>query len=69
MHRMRCVDWRQLDQWSRLVVPRDRFLSVRTEALFGPLRVASLPQMAPWLAYVAARYPWVFEGADPIGKR
>jgi len=51
------------------VVPRDRFLSVRTEALFGPLRVASLPQMAPWLAYVAARYPWVFEGADPIGKR
>jgi len=49
------------------VVPADRFLSVSTEALFGPLREAPLPQMGHWLAYVAARYPWVFEGSDPIG--
>ena len=55
------------DVWPRLVVPRDRFLSVSTEALIGPLRAAPLPQMVDWLAYVAARYPWAFEGSDPIG--
>jgi hypothetical protein len=49
--------------WKRLVRPRDRFVSVDTEQLFGRLSVDQLPEMQAWLEYVFERYPWVRAGS------
>jgi hypothetical protein len=45
--------------WKKLVRPRDRFISVSTEQLFGNLSVDQLPEMQAWLDYVSTRYAWV----------
>jgi hypothetical protein len=45
--------------WQRLVRPSNRFVSVRTEELFGHLSADDLPGMAEWLDYLHARYPWI----------
>lgn len=45
--------------WNRLVRPYDRFVSMSTEGLFGGLSAQDIPEMAEWLDYVHARYPWV----------
>jgi hypothetical protein len=42
--------------WKKLVRPRDRFISVSTEQLFGNLSVDQLPEMKAWLDYVRTRY-------------
>ncbi|RPJ87629.1 MAG: hypothetical protein EHM18_00140 [Acidobacteria bacterium] len=47
------------DVWKRLVGGCGRFMSVSTEELFGGLSSDRLPEMAAWLEYIAARYPWV----------
>ena len=47
--------------WSRLVRPRDRFLSVSTEALFGAPVLRQLPGLESWLGYLDQRYAWVHE--------
>lgn len=45
--------------WKRLARPRDRFITVTTEELFGTLSGDELPGMQAWLDYVFKRYPWV----------
>lgn len=47
-----------VDVWKALV-RADRFASISTEDLIGPLLAAPLPEMQAWQAYIAARYPWV----------
>jgi len=48
--------------WKKLARPRDRFISVTTEQLFGKLSVDQLPEMQAWLDYVSMRYAWVRAG-------
>ena len=46
-----------VEVWKALA-PDDRFVSVHTEELFGPMLTATLPEMADWQTYIIARYPW-----------
>ncbi len=48
--------------WGNLLHAPDRFLSVSTEDLFGRLSAAGVPELADWLQYVEARYPWARGG-------
>ncbi|MGD0923260.1 MAG: hypothetical protein ABSA70_16075 [Terriglobia bacterium] len=52
--------------WKKLVQPRDRFISVSTEQLFGNLSVDQLPEMQAWLDYVSTRYAWVRAGTATL---
>ena len=45
--------------WKNLVRSRDRFISIRTEQLFGNLTPEQLPEMREWLEYIGTRYTWV----------
>ncbi len=47
-----------VEVWKSLV-RADRFASISTEDLIGPMLTAPLPEMQAWQAYIAARYPWV----------
>jgi hypothetical protein len=47
--------------WKKLVKPEGRFISVRSEQLFGKLSAQQLPEMKAWIEYIHARYPWVGE--------
>jgi hypothetical protein len=49
-----------IDVWKKLVRTRGRFISVRTERLFGNLSIEQLPEMQAWLEYTSARYTWVW---------
>jgi hypothetical protein len=46
-----------VDVWKALT-PSDRFASISTEELFGPMLAPPRPEMRAWQAYIAARYPW-----------
>jgi hypothetical protein len=46
--------------WKKLARPRDKFISVSTEQLFGELSVGQLPEMRAWLEYMCMRYAWVW---------
>ncbi len=48
-----------IDVWKRLTGGGGRFISVSAEELFGGLSAEQLPEIAAWLEYIAARYPWV----------
>lgn len=52
--------------WEKLARPRDRFISVSTEQLFGNLSVDQLPEMQAWLDYVCIRYAWVRAGTATL---
>ena len=52
--------------WKKLARPRDRFISVSTEELFGKLSVDQLPEMQAWLDYVSMRYAWVRAGTATL---
>ncbi len=52
--------------WKKLARPRDRFISVSTEQLFGKLSGDQLPGMQAWLDYVFIRYAWVQAGTAPV---
>jgi len=49
------------DVWQMLVKVSDRFVSVNTEALFGPFDVGRFPEMNAWYEYITSRYRWVIE--------
>jgi len=44
------------------VQPRDRFISISTERLFGGWLMGQLPEMQGWSEYINARYAWVKDG-------
>lgn len=48
------------DVWTRLVQPSERFASVSVERLWAS--AGATPAMAPWSAYMEARYPWLEAG-------
>ena len=48
-----------IEVWKGLVRPRERFLTVSTEALFGDFPVYIHPELADWLRYISERYPWL----------
>jgi hypothetical protein len=50
------------DVWKKLVQPRDRFISISTERLFGGWLMGQLPEMQGWSEYINARYAWVQDG-------
>jgi hypothetical protein len=52
--------------WKKLARPRDRFISVSTEELFGKLSADELPEMQAWLDYVSMRYAWVRTGTATL---
>jgi hypothetical protein len=48
--------------WAALVREPDRFASVSTEALFGPiLHNGQFPELRVWQEYITARYAWTTE--------
>jgi hypothetical protein len=47
------------DVWGKLVASRGRFLSVRTEALFGRFPVRDFPGLKDWWEYISGRYRWL----------
>jgi hypothetical protein len=47
--------------WQALVKTPDRFMSVSTEALFGPFDAGKFPALKAWREYVTARYSWLTE--------
>jgi hypothetical protein len=47
--------------WKKLVPSNDRFLSLTTEKLFGPMIVDPPTVMRTWAEYLAKRYRWVIE--------
>jgi hypothetical protein len=49
------------DVWASLLRTPQRFLSVSSERLFGSLSADAYPALRPWLAYIRARYPWLYE--------
>lgn len=51
--------------WKRLAGPRDRFIRVSTEELFGRLSADQSHGMQAWLDYIFTRYPWVRTGTAP----
>lgn len=57
--------------WQQLVTAPDRFTSVSTETLFGPMVAKPAPEMRAWAGYLGARYSWVLHDlqAQPGGTR
>lgn len=51
------------DIWKKLVRPRDRFISISTEQLFGGWSVEEFPETRAWWEYITARYAWIQQGA------
>jgi len=49
--------------WKKLVQPRDRFISISTEQLFGGWSVEELTETRAWWEYITTRYAWVQQGA------
>lgn len=45
--------------WQRLVTAQDRFTSIDTETLFGPMVTKPMPEMQTWADYIRARYRWI----------
>jgi hypothetical protein len=48
--------------WQQLVTAPDRFTSISTETLFGPMVAKPAAEMRAWADYIGARYPWVRTG-------
>ena len=46
-----------------MVTGRDRFISVGTESLFGPLLKAPPKGMGEWADYIGQRYGWATQGS------
>jgi hypothetical protein len=47
--------------WNRLVKPKNRFIPVYSEDLFGNLNDLSSQEMQQWKTYIYTRYSWVNE--------
>jgi hypothetical protein len=45
--------------WRKLVTPKDRFLSVSVEDLFGNITGDMHPEIMDWVDYIRARYSWM----------
>jgi hypothetical protein len=50
--------------WAKLVTASDRFTSVSTESLFGPLLAEPPKGMEPWADYIGQRYGWAAESGN-----
>ncbi len=57
--RLECLGDTVVGVWQRLVTALDRFTSIDTETLFGPMVTKPAPEMQVWATYIGARYPWV----------
>jgi hypothetical protein len=47
------------DVWKSLVTLPDRFISVSTETLFGPVDPDRFPELKDWQTYIQSRYTWM----------
>lgn len=56
---LECLGDTVVGVWQRLVTAPDRFTSIATETLFGPMVAKPMPEMRAWADYIGARYPWV----------
>lgn len=59
---LECLGNTVVGVWQRLVTEQDRFTSVSTETLFGPMVAKPAAEMRAWADYIAARYPWMRTG-------
>ena len=48
-----------VEVWKRLVAEQDRFISVSTEELFGPIVASPPAELRAWADYIAERYSWL----------
>jgi len=48
-----------IDVWKRLVLKKDRFISVSSEKLFHGLLADKLPETKEWSDYITKRYSWI----------
>jgi hypothetical protein len=47
--------------WKKFINIEGRYISIRTESLFGKISETELPRIKSWLKYIHARYKWVRE--------
>ncbi len=45
--------------WGKLVKKPGRFISIRTEEMFGRFDVSDFPELKDWYKYITSRYSWV----------
>lgn len=56
---LECLGDTVVGVWQRLVTVPDRFTSIDTETLFGPMVTKPMPEMQAWADYINARYRWI----------
>lgn len=56
---LECLGDTVVGVWQRLVTAPDRFNSIDTETLFGPMVTKPMPEMKAWADYIRVRYRWV----------
>lgn len=56
---LECLGDTVVGVWQRLVTVPDRFTSIDTETLFGPMVTKPMPEMRAWADYINARYRWI----------
>jgi len=57
--RLECLGDTVVGVWQRLVTASDRFTSIDTETLFGPMVTKPMAEMQAWADYIRARYQWI----------
>ena len=66
---LRHLGARATEVWARLVREPDRFCSIGTEAMFGPiLHSQAFPDLRAWQKYITARYAWVVEETTRLNE-